>query len=142
MCAFCSVHSEKGVICRHVFVKWVLSLKCEWMLNLSIQGLGSLQIEVWLLGGVADLEGKEFWYTTTAQDLIKRLGIEPLVKPLTQKTDTEADETQQRAVVNDECPKCRHPQLEYYTRQLRSADEGQTVFYECPNCRYKFSQNM
>ena len=39
------------------------------------------------------------------------------------------------------CPKCKHPELEYYTMQLRSADEGQTVFYECRKCGHAFSQN-
>lgn len=43
--------------------------------------------------------------------------------------------------VDEPCPKCKHPQMEYYTMQLRSADEGQTVFYECPKCKHKYSQN-
>lgn len=47
----------------------------------------------------------------------------------------------QRAVVNEECPKCKNPSMEYYTMQLRSADEGQTVFYECTKCSHKFSVN-
>ncbi len=46
-----------------------------------------------------------------------------------------------RATVKEECPKCKNPTMEYYTMQLRSADEGQTVFYECPKCGHKFSVN-
>jgi DNA-directed RNA polymerase I subunit RPA12 len=42
-------------------------------------------------------------------------------------------------MVNESCPKCKHPQLYFYTMQLRSVDEGQTVFYECGNCEHKFS---
>lgn len=46
-----------------------------------------------------------------------------------------------RATVEEPCPKCKHPILEYYTMQLRSADEGQTVFYECRKCDYRYSTN-
>ena len=49
--------------------------------------------------------------------------------------------TRQRATVDEYCPKCNHFGLEFYTMQLRSADEGQTVFYECPKCFHKYSQN-
>jgi DNA-directed RNA polymerase I subunit RPA12 len=74
---------------------------------------------------------------------MRRLGLDLLITPLDDTVGSkQGNQIQQRAVVNDECPKCKHPNLEYYTRQLRSADEGQTVFYECPNCHYKFSQNM
>jgi DNA-directed RNA polymerase I subunit RPA12 len=45
------------------------------------------------------------------------------------------------ATVKEECPKCKNPTMEYYTMQLRSADEGQTVFYVCPACKHKFSVN-
>jgi len=46
-----------------------------------------------------------------------------------------------RATVAEECPKCKNPTMEFFTMQLRSADEGQTVFYECPQCGHKFSIN-
>lgn len=46
-----------------------------------------------------------------------------------------------RATVDDPCPKCQFERLQYYTLQLRSVDEGQTVFFECEKCGHTFSTN-
>jgi DNA-directed RNA polymerase I subunit RPA12 len=46
-----------------------------------------------------------------------------------------------RATVDEACEKCGHVGVYFYTMQLRSADEGQTVFYECPECEHKSSVN-
>lgn len=47
----------------------------------------------------------------------------------------------QRALVTEECQKCKNPKMYFWTQQLRSADEGQTVFYECPKCDNRLSIN-
>mmetsp|Transcript_48335 Transcript_48335/g.154773 ORF Transcript_48335/g.154773 Transcript_48335/m.154773 type:complete len:128 (+) Transcript_48335:148-531(+) len=77
------------------------------------------------------------------KDFIRRYGIEPLVGEDMEKQSLTKGKDRERATVDEECPKCQNRGLEYYTMQLRSADEGQTVFYECmkETCRYKFSQN-
>jgi DNA-directed RNA polymerase I subunit RPA12 len=46
-----------------------------------------------------------------------------------------------KVVVNEDCPECDSKQMYYFTRQMRSADEGQTVFYECVKCGHNFSVN-
>lgn len=43
--------------------------------------------------------------------------------------------------IDEICPKCGHNEMAFTTQQLRSADEGQTVFYTCVKCKYKFTQN-
>lgn len=44
-------------------------------------------------------------------------------------------------VVERRCPKCANNKMSYATLQLRSADEGQTVFYTCTKCSFKETEN-
>jgi DNA-directed RNA polymerase I subunit RPA12 len=44
-------------------------------------------------------------------------------------------------LTNEECPQCHHPELQFREVQLRSADEGTTVFYTCPKCEHRFNTN-
>lgn len=46
-----------------------------------------------------------------------------------------------RAKVKEKCPQCNNPEMSFYTMQMRSVDEGQTVFFECPKCGHTFSTN-
>jgi DNA-directed RNA polymerase I subunit RPA12 len=45
------------------------------------------------------------------------------------------------ATIKEKCPKCDAPEMVFHTAQLRSADEGQTIFYNCIKCGYKTSIN-
>eukprot|EP01089_Gocevia_fonbrunei_P001076 TRINITY_DN11029_c0_g1_i1.p1 TRINITY_DN11029_c0_g1~~TRINITY_DN11029_c0_g1_i1.p1 ORF type:complete len:130 (+),score=3.53 TRINITY_DN11029_c0_g1_i1:39-428(+) len=54
---------------------------------------------------------------------------------------TNATKKQSRAVVNEECPECGNAKMFFHTMQLRSVDEGTTVFYECTKCGHKYSTN-
>ncbi|KAK9884416.1 hypothetical protein WA026_007261 [Henosepilachna vigintioctopunctata] len=44
-------------------------------------------------------------------------------------------------IVDRKCPKCGNEKMSYATLQLRSADEGQTVFYTCTKCKFKEREN-
>ncbi|KAF0047699.1 hypothetical protein F2P81_001332 [Scophthalmus maximus] len=37
-------------------------------------------------------------------------------------------------VIDRRCSRCNKEGMVYHTRQMRSADEGQTVFFTCTNC--------
>ena len=53
---------------------------------------------------------------------------------------SEAD-MQTDATIKQTCEKCGCEEVRYYTQQLRSADEGTTVFYTCPQCSHKWNTN-
>lgn len=38
--------------------------------------------------------------------------------------------------VKEECPKCKHNEAYFWSRQTRSADEGETSFYRCVKCKH------
>ncbi len=46
-----------------------------------------------------------------------------------------------QATVDEECPKCSHGVASFVTMQMRSVDEGQTVFYTCVKCGFRWSVN-
>eukprot|EP00887_Chlorella_sp_A99_P001506 scaffold8.g1506.t1 len=96
-------------------------------------------------GYSAGLEGLEDRVQIVEQSdvegMARRLGLEMLVKSEAQRELEELLRGRSRATVEEPCPKCGHVGLEFYTMQLRSADEGSTVFYECPECAYKWSTN-
>ncbi|KAH9820879.1 DNA-directed RNA polymerase I subunit RPA12 [Teratosphaeria destructans] len=52
------------------------------------------------------------------------------------ETDMQTD-----ATIKLSCEKCGCEEVRYYTQQLRSADEGSTVFYTCPQCGFKWNTN-
>ena len=55
--------------------------------------------------------------------------------------DTKIGKGSGRTIINERCPECGKEGLYFTTAQIRSADEGQTIFYECIHCHYKYSQN-
>jgi len=77
--------------------------------------------------------------TTTTYSMIRPT-------PIWAKTDEEQRALRRsqepvRATIEEPCVKCGHLEVGYYTVQLRSVDEGQTVFYECPSCKHTWSIN-
>ncbi|KAH1225749.1 DNA-directed RNA polymerase I subunit RPA12 [Glycine max] len=56
-----------------------------------------------------------------AKDIRRELGMEII----------EEHTVMEYSKVSKKCEKCDHGEATYYTRQIRSADKGQTTFYTC-----------
>ncbi|KAK5121426.1 hypothetical protein LTR85_005258 [Meristemomyces frigidus] len=72
----------------------------------------------------------------------------PSAFPSTLRTKLRSDvhemsesDMQTDATIKQTCEKCGCDEMRYYTQQLRSADEGTTIFYTCPQCGHKWNEN-
>ncbi|XP_034017398.1 DNA-directed RNA polymerase I subunit RPA12 isoform X2 [Thalassophryne amazonica] len=52
-------------------------------------------------------------------------------------SSVENEEELKGPVIDRRCGRCGKEGMVYHTRQMRSADEGQTVFFTCTHCRYQ-----
>lgn len=50
----------------------------------------------------------------------------------------ETGETDDWCQIEQQCPQCGNHEMKFYTLQLRSADEGATVFYRCDKCGHRY----
>ena len=51
------------------------------------------------------------------------------------------EDMQTEATIKQPCEKCGCEEVRYHEKQLRSADEGSTIFYTCPQCGHKWNTN-
>ena len=65
----------------------------------------------------------------------------PLRSKHTDVQNVNTEELEVENVDSVECPECGAKEMFYTTKQLRSADEGTTVFYRCGDCGYKYNTN-
>lgn len=74
-----------------------------------------------------DFSQKKQWLEQYKISQKKKLSAHPV---------EEDDDTHKstKATLKQECPKCGHHTMYFWTVQTRSVDEGSTVFYECMEC--------
>ncbi|XP_042883538.1 DNA-directed RNA polymerase I subunit RPA12-like [Penaeus japonicus] len=82
--------------------------------------------------GFSDLIGQETTY---------HIDFVPLGSYLTQPKKKAEEEELGQMDNERECSKCGNIGMSYTTMQLRSADEGQTIFYICPKCKHREVEN-
>ncbi|KAG5562573.1 uncharacterized protein LOC131316735 [Rhododendron vialii] len=81
-----------------------------------------------------DIAGKEITYSATSEDIKRELGIVSM-------DEFQQEQQKKQMDHNAKCNKCGQVGLYYIPRQIRSADEGQTLFYDCPKCGHSFNEN-
>ena len=92
-------------------------------------------------GHVRTLESRRIVTRSRPRVVVRRAVADPDADPDAVGGGGGGGARETRALIEETCPACSHRRMYFHTRQLRSADEGQTVFYECEKCGHTFSHN-
>ena len=77
-------------------------------------------------------------YSDKGSDLVMKEHVKKKNHALhIEDTDKEAPATQ---LTDEECPKCKHGQAEWWTVQTRAADEAPTRFLKCAKCKHTWRE--
>ncbi|KAL0212209.1 hypothetical protein RCL1_005835 [Eukaryota sp. TZLM3-RCL] len=77
------------------------------------------------------------------QGILQKSTVMSNLKPVSYNFDEDEESKQsQDVVISETCPKCGHDKMSFRTMQLRSVDEGSTVFYTCLNTKCKFTYSL
>lgn len=105
--------------------------------NLLDGSVGNQQQTVVLTCGVCGAQNKDT-SSKTVVTVSKPTAFPSSLRAKRSEVQTISEEdVQTTSIINHPCEKCGREQVRYYTQQLRSADEGTTVFYEC-ECGHKY----
>ncbi|KAL5256232.1 hypothetical protein ACHWQZ_G011451 [Mnemiopsis leidyi] len=104
-------------------------LRCDSILPLEITGTAVICRLCQLAHSYTDLLNKEIHSTVIFN-----------TTDVTEEVE-ELEEGNTGPMTDRKCPGCGNEGMSYTTRQLRGADEGQTVFYLCPKCKYQDNEN-
>ncbi|MBA0809873.1 hypothetical protein Gohar_001904 [Gossypium harknessii] len=112
-CSLCrSKTSAKGIVGREIGYTLTVEVRLDLCYLLFVQATSYMMI---------------------AYDIRRDLGISHAAEEMTTKESA--------ALIKQTCKSCGNAELEYTTRQMRSADEGQTVFLVCPKCKARDTEN-
>ncbi|MBR9700280.1 transcription factor S [Candidatus Woesearchaeota archaeon] len=86
-------------------------------------------------------KGKKFFacscgYTNkkgTQPSIVKEIVKE---KPSEEMPDIITEEISILPLTEETCPKCKHDQAHWWTKQMRASDEPETKFLKCEKCKY------
>lgn len=79
-------------------------------------------------------ELREIFVNTTGVEEVTETGGE-------EDTDRVVNETETRPTASVNCPDCGNDRAYYDMRQIRSADESETRFFECTECGKRWREN-
>lgn len=103
----------------------------------------SAKSKCWACGKELGSDPEETEDAAGRKELARRHGVESRLPSGEKVAELEQGEvgTRSRATVDELCPNCGARGLDWHAVQLRSADEGQTVFYECRSCGHTFAED-